>query len=67
MSANQGTIIMPLFTINITETTYGFVEIQAKNFAEAQQKADAEYHNGNVFWANSEYRVEKSADESNAV
>ena len=52
---------MPLFTINITKTSYGFVEIQAETLAEAQQKAEDEYHNGNVFWANSEYKVEKIA------
>lgn len=58
---------MPIFTINITETSYGFVEIHAETLAEAQQKADAQYHNGNVFWANSSYNVEESAAKSNAV
>lgn len=58
---------MPLFTINITETNYGFVEIHAKTLAEAQQKADEKYQNGNVFWANSSYNVEESASKSNAV
>ena len=58
---------MQLFIINITETTYGSVEIQAETLAEAQQKAEDAYHNGNIFWANSEYRVEGSADKSNAV
>ena len=56
---------MPLFTINITETSYGFVEIHAETLAEAQQKAGEQYHNGNVFWANSSYCVEENTDKSN--
>lgn len=56
---------MPLFTINITETSYGFVEIHAETLAEAEQKTDEQYHNGNVFWTNSSYNVEESTDKSN--
>ena len=41
--------------------------LYSAQIAEAQQKAEDKYHNGNIFWANSEYRVEGSADKSNAV
>lgn len=38
------------YLVSIKEINYGGVEIEAANRQEAQEKAEQEYYNGNVFW-----------------
>ena len=42
------------YRIDVTETSYGFVEIEADSEAEALAKVDEEYHSGNIVWSSSE-------------
>ena len=54
-----------LFSIGVTETSYGFVEVEADTKEEALERAKAEYEDGNVFWNNSEEEYE--IDSSNEI
>lgn len=56
---------MEKYTVNVTETSYGFVEVEANSKEEALSLAEIEYWNGNVCWNNSEEEYE--IDSSNEV
>lgn len=53
---------MEKYTVNITETSYGFVEVEANSKEEALSLAETEYWNGNVCWNESEeeYEIDSS-------
>jgi hypothetical protein len=45
------------FTVNVTEISYGFVEFEADSEDEAKDKAEDEYHYGNVVWSSVEFKA----------
>ena len=45
---------MEKFEVKVTETSYGFVEVEAGSSEEARDKAENEYYLGNVIWRSSE-------------
>lgn len=53
---------MEKYTVNITETSRGFVEVEANSKEEALSLAETEYWNGNVFWNHTEeeYEIDSS-------
>ena len=51
---------MKTVTINVKETSYGFVEVKVPDETteeELQAKAEQIYYDGNVHWANSDFEV----------
>ena len=48
---------MKKFTVNVTETSHGFVEVEANSKEEAMELAAIQYEDGNIYWNNSEYAV----------
>lgn len=46
---------MEKYGVNVKETSYGFIEIEADSPEEAREKAEEEYHKGNVHWSSSEF------------
>lgn len=56
---------MAKYTVNVTETSRGFIEVEANSREEALSLAEAEYWNGNVFWNHTEeeYEIERSEEE----
>lgn len=42
------------FIVEVKETSYGRVELEANSKAEAEHLAEKEYHKGNVIWEHSE-------------
>lgn len=40
------------YQVSITETSYGFVEVEAESEDEALELANTEYENGNTIWNN---------------
>jgi hypothetical protein len=48
---------MAMFTVEVSETSYGFVELEASSEDEAREKADDAFHQGNVTWSSSEFSV----------
>ena len=52
------------YIVTVKEVNYGGVEVEAATPQEAEEKAEQEYYNGNVFWKNSdvEYPSVKKAD-----
>lgn len=55
---------MEKYTVNITETSRGFVEVEANSREEALSLAETEYWNGNVcFCSDEEFKIERSEEE----
>ena len=46
------------FICNVKEISYGTIEVEANSPKEAQDKAEAEYMNGNTIWSSGEYEIE---------
>lgn len=51
---------MEKYTVNITETSRGFVEVEANSKEEALELAETEYWNGRVCWNDTEYEIDSS-------
>lgn len=41
-----------LYSVSVTETSYGYVEVLASSEEEALEKAREEYEKGNTIWNN---------------
>lgn len=56
---------MAKYTVNVTETSRGFIGVEANSREEALSLAEAEYWDGNVFWNHTEeeYEIERSEEE----
>lgn len=57
------------YTVNVSETSFGCVTVEADNVEQAKEKAEEEYENGNVYWDNSDFsctsvRLEKERNAS---
>ena len=46
------------YVCNVKEISYGTIEVEAENRQEAQNKAEAQYQNGNTVWSSGEYEIE---------
>lgn len=46
---------MAKFRVSVMENSYGAVDVEADSPEEAYEKAEAEYHKGNVRWTSSEF------------
>lgn len=42
------------YTVYVTELSYGRIEVEAASAKEAEEKANEEYHKGNILWHDSE-------------
>lgn len=45
------------YLFNVTEHSYGHLEIEAENEEEARGKADEMYQMGNTYWAGGDYEI----------
>lgn len=45
------------YMICIEETSYGNIEVEAESPQEAEELAEEQYMNGNVYWGNCEYNI----------
>lgn len=55
---------MEKYTVNITETSRGFVEVKADSDEKALYLAREEYENGNVcFCSDEEFKIERSEED----
>ena len=50
------------YVCNVKGISYGTIEVEANSSQEAQNKAEAQYLNGNTVWSSGEYEIE--AEES---
>jgi hypothetical protein len=50
---------MARYCVNVTEVSYGFVEVEADSAEEACKKAEEAYHLGNVIWPSSEFATKE--------
>ena len=46
------------YICNVKEISYGTIEVEANSRQEAQDKAEAQYQNGNTIWTSGEYEIE---------
>ena len=53
---------MAKFTVSVTETSYGAVEVEADTPEEARSKAAEAYHQGNVHWSTSEFTAQEAEE-----
>ena len=53
------------YLINVMETSYGFIELEAESAEDAQDKAEKEYHNGNTIWGKLEFTIQEIKKEDN--
>lgn len=50
------------YVFNVKEISYGSIEVDADNIAEAKEKAGFEYSFGNTCWKNSDYEITPSEE-----
>ncbi|MGI6196244.1 MAG: DpnD/PcfM family protein [Eubacteriales bacterium] len=43
------------YIVNVSETSFGCVTVEADNVEQAKEKAEEEYENGNIYWDNSDF------------
>ncbi len=57
------------YEVSVSETSTGYISVEANSVEDAKEKAEAEYENGNVYWKNSDFtctsvRMEKERTDS---
>lgn len=45
------------YTVHIEETSYGYVEVEAKSPEEAEELAEEQYINGDIYWGDCVYNI----------
>jgi len=48
---------MAIYSVNVKEISYGFVDVEADSVEGARTKVIEEYHNGNVAWASNDFQM----------
>jgi len=48
---------MAIYSVNVKEISYGFVDVEADSVEDARTKVIEEYHNGNVAWASNDFQM----------
>ena len=46
-----------LYSFNVNETSFGFIEVEASSEEEARRLAEVEYHMGNAVFNNTDYEI----------
>jgi hypothetical protein len=50
---------MAKYNVNITETSYGFVEVVADSINKARDKAEEAFYKGNVIWESIDFLTQE--------
>ena len=50
---------MMKYCVNVTETSYGFVEVEADSVEDSRVKAEDEFHKGNVVWGSTDFTTQE--------